>query len=136
MPNSDCRRTYACAELHTAICCQSAHPHGLHSTCRRIQLSSLLLCVSCCRCCCVLAPAVQSHVVGVYALHASLGACGAPQLLAQLDDAVSDTMRESQDRPTTAAALCVLRQWQGSSAVSCEAAAAAMVHVTACGLLW
>lgn len=39
---------------------------------------------------------VQSHVVGVYALHASLGACGAPQLLAQLDDAISDTMLQLQ----------------------------------------
>jgi hypothetical protein len=38
--------------------------------------------------------AVQSHVVGVYALHASLGSCGAQHLLAQLDDAISDTMRE------------------------------------------
>lgn len=39
-------------------------------------------------------PAVQSHVVGVYALHASLGSSGALHLLAQLDDAISDTMRE------------------------------------------
>lgn len=74
-----------------------------------IECVCSLCCVLCCRC--LLASAVQSHVVGVYALHASLGACGAPQLLAQLDDAVSDTMREwrrPQQQP------CVLRQRQGS----------------------
>lgn len=88
-----------------------------------------LRCVSCCRCC-VLVSAVQSHVVGVYALHASLGACGAPQLLAHLDDAVSDTMRECGDihngkpRPVcegsgrgvthnSSSRVCVLRQRQG-----------------------
>lgn len=40
-------------------------------------------------------PAVQSQVVGLYALHSSMRGCGAPHLLEQLDDAVSDTLRES-----------------------------------------
>lgn len=49
--------------------------------------------------------AVQSHVVGVYALHSALGGCGAPQLLAQLDDAISDTMREC-------AVIVLLLRWR------------------------
>jgi hypothetical protein len=35
---------------------------------------------------------VQAHVLAIYTLHSSLGGCGAPELLAQLDDALSDTM--------------------------------------------
>jgi hypothetical protein len=42
----------------------------------------------------LLLAAVQSYVVGAYALHASLGGCGAQELLMALDDAISDTMRE------------------------------------------
>jgi hypothetical protein len=48
----------------------------------------------------LLLPAVQSSVVGAYALHASLGGCGAQELLMALDDAISDTMRELQEHHT------------------------------------
>ena len=43
---------------------------------------------------CYVLAAVQSHVVGIYMLHSVLSGCGAPELLSQLDDAVSDTMGE------------------------------------------
>lgn len=39
--------------------------------------------------------AVQSQVVGMYVLHAGLSDCGLPQLLSNLDDAISDTMGEN-----------------------------------------
>jgi hypothetical protein len=39
---------------------------------------------------------VQSQVLGMYVLHGSMGSCGAPELLAQLDDAISDAMGETQ----------------------------------------
>ncbi|KAF8059725.1 PAP15 [Scenedesmus sp. PABB004] len=52
--------------------------------------------------------AVQSQVVAAYVLHAGLAACGAPALLRELDDALSDTMLALQaylthDRPLAAA---------------------------------
>jgi hypothetical protein len=31
----------------------------------------------------------------MYMLHSSMGSCGAPQLLVQLDDAISDAMGEA-----------------------------------------
>jgi hypothetical protein len=40
-------------------------------------------------------PLVQSQVLGMYVLHSSMGSCGAPQLLVQLDDAISDAMGEA-----------------------------------------
>jgi hypothetical protein len=34
----------------------------------------------------------------MYVLHSSMGSCGAPQLLVQLDDAISDAMGEGIGR--------------------------------------
>uniref|UniRef100_A0A383WDG7 Uncharacterized protein n=1 Tax=Tetradesmus obliquus TaxID=3088 RepID=A0A383WDG7_TETOB len=53
------------------------------TTCRRLQAARHL-------------EAVQSQVLGMYVLHSSMSSCGAPQLLVQLDDAISDAMVQLQ----------------------------------------
>jgi hypothetical protein len=46
---------------------------------------------------------VQSQVLGMYVLQGSMSSCGAPQLLMQLDDAISDAMGETRQHCTCSA---------------------------------
>lgn len=61
-----------------------------------LNSEELCMCDSCVHMSVAAACAVQSQVVGVYALHTALGGTEAVQLLSQLDDVMSDTMRRWQ----------------------------------------